>query len=96
MAAQIHIKQMVRPRYAQKTESTSTTEDLESLPTIVQSPIPLRLIPKGVVDESLIAQIIVEKIQFHMPVHRFTKKLKQLGIDFIKEKNLNNWLNRTA
>lgn len=92
--AEIHVKKIIRSRYARKTETAS--EVSEDLPTVVQSPIPLRLIPKGMVDESLIAQIIVEKIQFHTPIHRFTKKLKQLGIDFIKEKNLQNWFHRAA
>jgi len=50
----------------------------------------------GMVDESLIAQIIVEKIQFHTPVHRFVKKMKQAGVDFIKANNLHNWFHAGA
>ena len=30
--------------------------------------------PKGMVDESLIAHLIIEKILFHTPIHRFRKK----------------------
>ena len=110
--AEIHVKKIVRPRFARKSKkensqensqdnsqenSQDTEQDTEQeLPQIIQALIPPRLIPKGIVDETLIAQIIVEKIQFHTPVHRFAKKMKQLGIDFIKQKNLHNWLHRAA
>jgi len=42
------------------------------------------------------AQIINEKIQFHTPIYRFSKKLKQAGVDFIKENNLHNWFHTGA
>jgi len=85
--AEIRVKKIVRPRYADQADEDKG---------VLQQAIPSRLIPKGMVDESLIAQIIVEKIQFHMPVYRFAKKLRQLGIDFIKQNNLHNWLHRGA
>ena len=85
--AEIYIKKIIRPRFVD-----SKDEDKG----VFQANIPPRLIPKGMVDESLIAQIIQEKIQFHTPLFRFAKKLKQLGIDFIKQNNLHNWLHRGA
>ena len=116
--AELHVKKIIRPRYARKMDNSSKKsekidnskeitdnsseisdnflDNSSDLPAIAQEPIPPRLVPKGMVDESLIAQIIIEKIQFHIPVHRFEKKLKQLGITFIKQKNLNNWLHRGA
>ena len=85
--ADLYVKRIIRPRYVDKTD-----EDRG----VVQASIPPRLIPKGMVDESLVAQIIVEKILFHTPVHRFRKKLKQAGVDFISENNLHNWLHSAA
>lgn len=85
--ADLYVKRIVRPRYADK-----GAEDQG----VKQAPIPDRLIPKGMVDESLIAQLIVEKILFHTPIHRFRKKLKQAGIDFISENNLYNWFHTGA
>jgi len=80
--ADLYVKSIIRPRYADK-----TYEDAG----IKQANIPARLIPKGIVDESLVAQIIVEKILFHTPIFRFRKKLLQAGINFISENNLYNW-----
>jgi transposase len=84
---ELYVKQIIRPRLADK-----ANEDKG----VFQAPIPPRLVPKGMVDESLIAEIINEKIQFHTPIHRFAKKLKQAGIDFISENNLQNWFHTGA
>lgn len=48
------------------------------------------------VDESLIAHIIEEKFLHHTPVYRLVKKYKQIGVDFIKNRNLHNWIHRSA
>lgn len=85
--ADFYVKQIVRPRFAHK-----GGEDRG----IVQAPIAERLIAKGMVDESVIAQIAVEKILYHTPVHRFHKKLKQAGVGFISQTNLYNWFHAGA
>jgi transposase len=85
--AQLYVKQIIRPRYAHKTQEEQG---------VCQAPIPPRLIPKGMVDESLVAELIVEKILFHTPLYRFGKKLKQAGIHFISQSNLNNWFHSGA
>jgi len=85
--ASLYVKEIIRPRIVDK-----NNEDRG----VYQAPIPPRIVPKGMVDESLIAQIISEKIQFHTPIYRFAKKLKQSGVDFIKENNLHNWFHTGA
>ena len=85
--ADFYVKQIIRPRLAHKADEDQG---------ILQANIPDRLIPKGMVDESVIAQIAVEKILYHTPVHRFHKKLKQAGIDFISHANLYNWFHAGA
>lgn len=87
---QIYVKRIVRPRWAEKDSSE------ESQKTILQENIPPRLIPKGMVDESLMAHIIEEKFLHHTPVHRLVKKYKQIGVDFIRARNLHNWIHRSA
>ncbi|MBK7410718.1 MAG: IS66 family transposase [Saprospirales bacterium] len=85
--ADFYVKQLVRPRFGYKTDEDQG---------VLQAPIPERLIAKGMVDESVIAQIAVEKILYHTPVHRFHKKLKQAGINFISQTNLYNWFHAGA
>ncbi len=83
----VHVEKTVRPRYVKKGDQNAG---------VSQAPIPPRLIPKGMVDESLVAHLITEKIMFHTPVFRFRKKLKQEGIDFISQQNLYNWFHSGA
>ena len=85
--ASLYVKQIIRPRLVDKQAEERG---------VFQHPIPARLIPQGMVDESLIAQLIVEKIQFHTPLYRFGKKLKQAGVDFVSNNNLNNWFHKAA
>ena len=85
--ASLFVKEIIRPRLADK-------KDVDK--GVFQAPIPPRIVPKGMVDESLLAEIINEKVQFHTPIHRFSKKLKQAGIDFISENNLYNWFHTAA
>ena len=85
--ASLYVKEIIRPRMVDKKDEDKG---------VLQAPIPARIVPKGMVDESLLAQIINEKIQFHTPIHRFSKKLKQAGVDFISENNLYNWFHTAA
>lgn len=85
--ASIYVKEIIRPRLSSKSVDT---------PGVLQAPIPPRIVPRGMVDESLIAEMISEKIQFHTPVHRFSKKLKQLGVKCISNNNLYNWFHKAA
>ena len=85
--ASVYVKEIIRPRMVDKSQEEAG---------VLQAPIPPRLIPRGMVDESLIAEMISEKIQFHTPVHRFSRKLRQLGIKFISENNLYNWFHKAA
>ena len=85
--ASMEVKQIIRPRMVDK-----TNEDAG----VLQAPIPPRIVPRGMVDESLIAEMISEKIQFHTPIHRSSKKLKQCGVKCINENNLYNWFHRAA
>ena len=85
--ADFYVKKIIRPRLVDKKEEDNG---------VLQALVPPRIVPAGMVDESLIAQIIVEKIQFHTPIHRFVKKMKQAGVGFIKANNLHNWFHTGA
>jgi len=85
--ASLYVKEIIRPRLVDKKDEDKG---------VMQAAIPPRIVPKGMVDESLLAEIINEKIQFHTPVHRFSKKIKQAGVDFISENNLYNWFHAGA
>lgn len=77
------VKRIERPRYLDPTAKQSP---------IYQANIPPRIIPKGLIDDSLLVALIIEKFEYHMPIYRFVKKLRKAGITFIKAKHLYNYL----
>ena len=80
---ELKVLKIVRPRYVDHRAKEKQ---------IHQANIPARIIPKGLVDDSLVAGLISEKFEYHMPVYRFVKKLRNAGIDFIKAKHCYNYL----
>ena len=85
--ADMYVKQIIRPKYAKK-QSPQTG--------IKQAPIPPRIIPRGMVDNSLVIVMIIDKIQYHIPLHRFIKKLKEQYVDCVKGNNAYNWFHAAA
>lgn len=82
----LYIRKIIRPRWASKGEDK-----------IYQANIPERLVPKGKLDESVIAQLIIEKIFLHMPIYRFAKKMRmQIGSDLVSIPTLQNGFHRAA
>jgi len=85
--ARLWVRKIIRPRYAIKGDEDAG---------ISQVSIPPRLIAKGMVGDSLLAGMIDEKIQFHTPIYRFNKKLKQSGVDFLTNNQLYDWFHKAA
>ena len=79
----LKVLKIVRPRYV----NPATQEK-----NIHQANIPARIIPKGLVDDSVIAGLISEKFEYHLPVYRFVKKMRKAGIHFIKAKHCYNYI----
>ena len=83
---EIFVKKQVRPKVVSIKDEDQGVK---------QAPIPPRLIPKGMVDESLIAEMVTEKILYHTPVYRFKKKLKHVGVN-VSNNVLLNWFHAAA
>ncbi len=84
--AMFKVKQTVRYR--------CKVEDDQGQVSIKQVPVEPRIIPKGMVDESVLAHLINEKIQHHTPLYRQTKKFRQMGLDFIKTTTIDGWYSK--
>lgn len=82
--SELFVKQIRRPRYA-----TTTTG------TVVQAPAPLRTLEKCSADNSLVAQVTVEKYVDHLPLYRQIKRYERLGIT-ISDSTLGDWLRQEA
>jgi transposase len=81
---ELFVKQIRRPRYA----STATG-------TIIQAPAPVRTLEKCSVDNSLVAQITVEKYVDHLPLYRQCKRYERLGVT-ISDSTIGDWLRQVS
>lgn len=57
--------------------------------------LPSRAIPKGIADESLLADIMVSKYIDHLPLYRQIERLKRSSVD-ISRSTISDWVGQTA
>ena len=86
--AKVRVLKHIRPKYAcRHCEKTAETNP------IYQAPPPPSPIPKSIATPSLLAQIICNKYQFALPLHRQEQLFKQSGIDLNKQ-SMSRWMLR--
>lgn len=74
----------VRPKYG----LINPAEIVESGKGVLIAPMPLFPIYKGVPGASLLAEILLQKYEYHMPFYRKIKQLIHLGMNGLKEEPL--------
>lgn len=82
--ARFFIKEIVRPKYALPTNSEIG---------IKTAPLPETLLSRCQADESLLAEIIVNKFAYHLPLYRQSEMLSREGVG-ISRQTLSNWVVR--
>lgn len=83
----LYVKETVRPKYGLR-DNTTLPDDGSS--TIVIAPLPVLPIYKGLPGASLLAEVLLQKYEYHVPFYRQQKQLKHLGLD-IAESTLSGW-----
>ena len=82
---------VVRPKYGQ----TDPTEPVERGKGVLIAPLPKFPIYKGVPDASLLAEIELQKYEYHMPFYRQIEQMAHLGMKELKEATMVGWHKRT-
>jgi transposase len=62
---------------------------------ILVADLPAQPIERGVADSSLIAHVLVDKYEYHQPLHRQVNRLARHGVE-LSEKSMYDWLNQVA
>ncbi|BCD99865.1 IS66 family transposase [Marinagarivorans cellulosilyticus] len=88
--ASVKVIETVRPKYACRTCEKSNTHTPIKIADVPASPI-----PKSIATPNLLAQIIIQKYQFALPLYRQEQLFKQLDIT-LSRKTLANWMIRCA
>ena len=85
--AKIYVDKAIRPKYACR--ACEGTED-EDKPTVKIAPVEPSIIPRSIVSPSLLATIIIQKYEYHLPFYRQEKLFMQIGVR-ISRQDMCNW-----
>lgn len=92
--AELHVKVVVRPKYAPKS-TTSLVNTSEGACKIHIAPMPSRFIEKCVADETLLAAISVDKFVDHLPLYRIIGRFNRLDVP-IPRSTMSGWIAQSA
>ena len=77
-----YIKEIIRPKYAHPTQKEQGIKIAE---------LPDSILPKSKIDESLLAEITVQKFADHLPLYRIAQTMERAQIQ-ISRKTLSQWI----
>ena len=89
----LYVKEIIRPKYALK--------DSTLLPPVGQkgveiAPMPLMPVDKCIADTSLLAEILLQKYEYHIPFYRQIQQYRHLGMKGLTESTLDGWFKKTV
>ena len=84
------VKRIVRPVFKAKEESSSQLQT-----TFYQAPGQASVLPGCIAGNSLLAQIVIDKFEYHLPEHRQRERFKDLGVR-LSSSNINRWIHELA
>ena len=89
----LYVKVIIRPKYALK--------DSALLPPAGQkgveiAPMPLMPVDKRIADTSLLAEILLQKYEYHVPFYRQIQQYRHLGMKGLTESTLDGWFKKTV
>jgi transposase len=89
---QLYIKEIIREKWGLK-DNISTTPKGKS--GVLIAPMPLLPIYKGIAGASLLAEILLQKYEYHMPYYRQIKQYSHLGMKGLTESTVDGWFKQT-
>ena len=89
---QLYIKEIIREKWGLK-DNTSTAP--KGMGGVLIAPMPLLPIYKGIAGASLLAEILLQKYEYHMPYYRQIKQYSHLGMKGLTESTVDGWFKQT-
>lgn len=80
--SELYVRQFIRPKYAAPLSEGGNT--------VLAAALPGRLLEKCMAGEGLLAQMIVDKYQDHLPIHRQLQRYERIGVK-IAQSTSNDW-----
>ncbi len=86
--AQLGIVEYIREKYAKDSADKTRTD-------VRIAPMPLLPINKGIADSTLLAETILNKYEYHLPLYRQVQQYRHLGFE-VNESTIAGWIKPTA
>lgn len=89
----LYVKEIIRPKYALK---DSTQLPPKGQKGVEIAPMPLMPVDKCIADTSLLAEILLQKYEYHVPFYRQIQQYRHLGMKGLTESTLDGWFKKTV
>ena len=89
---QLYIKEIIREKWGLKDNTATAPKGMSG---VLIAPMPLLPIYKGIAGASLLAEIMLQKYEYHMPYYRQIKQYSHLGMKGLTESTVDGWFKQT-
>ena len=89
---QLYIKEIIREKWGLKNNTATAPKGMSG---VLIAPMPLLPIYKGIAGASLLAEILLQKYEYHMPYYRQIKQYSHLGMKGLTESTVDGWFKQT-
>ena len=89
---QLYIKEIIREKWGLKDNTKTAPKGMSG---VLIAPMPLLPIYKGIAGASLLAEILQQKYEYHMPYYRQIKQYSHLGMKGLTESTVDGWFKQT-
>lgn len=89
---QLYIKEIIRPKYGLKDNTSLPPSGMGSVEI---APLPLLPIYKGIAGPTLLAEILLQKYEYHLPFYRQVQQFRHLGFK-ASESTIDGWFKPTV
>lgn len=89
----LYVKVIIRPKYALKDSTLLLPAGQKGVEI---APMPLMPVDKCIADTSLLAEILLQKYEYHVPFYRQIQQYRHLGMKGLTESTLDGWFKKTV
>ena len=90
---QLYIKEIIREKWGLKDNTLTAPEGMSG---VLIAPMPLLPVYKGIAGASLLAEILLQKYEYHMPYYRQIKQFSHLGMKGLTESTVDGWFKQAT
>ena len=91
--SKLYIKEIIREKWGLR---DNVTLPAPGMPSVLIKPMPLLPIYKGIAGPTLLAEILLQKYEYHMPYYRQIRQYRHLGLKGLTESTVDGWFKKTV